>query len=691
MNNYKYIQIPIFFLINDYLKILYNIFGLNIEKICCEKKFEEFLNIYKKIGLLNNDNNFLKSIKLFAINLKNYDYKISFKHLKKYLKSLFENILINISDDNFINIKNEKNENCFILNQNFIKILSKSISKKLKKIGINMNTKIWKPDSKKVINYYKLIKLILNNNLCVCSDNIINNEIKKRIGKKLYSLWIKNAYKNQVFDNYKMFYNNFILSMYKQYKENLFLIDPFQLKLFNLFFQITLNNKIQNLKNKNSFWDILLTDFEKLNENQLKKKYYGGKINIKICNKLIDDTNKKKYEKYNIGISLIFSSNIKKIFLEKIYQYDLRYYNSNFIIEFFKSMIKLLNKFDKLKNMIYENIWSIDHADNIYTRLDFSNEKIIINNIWNIYTEPFNNIGVDYYIKDNKNFDISTIFINKKKSEIFFNNIINYHDFEWSEMYKLINGNDFFMNYENLKKNIIKINPIIIVNFLKAFNFQECEFYNKDKIKEKKIETFSKWYNRHLIIFIKNNPTFLQKINKKSSIKLELFLNLFISFINYNKFVLNKQDKSNILDYKLTTKNIKLKKKLKSNFKNLKHNFLKGGTRDNAIFHRELITTMRKSLYLRQFVDFFNIFNKNMEKKNKNVDSILEKLFLTIFELFKIENELNILLDGMIKYQQIINIDNDNDIIVDEKKIKYYSDKNINEFKNIISTKYINI
>jgi hypothetical protein len=680
MNNYKYIQIPIFFPINNYLKIIYNIFGLNIEKLCCENKLEQFINIYKKIGYFNNEDDFKKSIKFFAINLKNYDCEISFKHLKENIHSLFENILINIQDENFINIKNEKNENCFIINQNLNKILSKLISKKLKKMGINMNTKILEPSTKKIINYYKLLNFILNNNSYICSDSIINNKIKKKIGNKLFSLWINNAYEIQVFDNYKMFYNYFILLMYKQYKENLLIIDPLQLKLFNLFFEITLHNKIQNLKSENGFWDILLNDFEKLNENQLKKKYYGGKINVKIFNKLIEDSNKNKYF---IGISLIFSSKLKKKFLKNIFQHDFNYYNKNTIIKLLNSIVKLLNKFNNLKNMIYENIWSIDHSNNIYTRLDLTNKEIKINNIWNIYTEPVEKNDIDFYIKDNK-FDISTIFINKKKSETFFKNITNYKDFEWNEMYKFINSSNFFENYEKLKKNIIKINPIIIIDFLKAFNFQECELYNEDKLKEIKIETFDKWYNRHLIKFIeKNDFSNLLKINKKSSIKLNLFLNLFISFINNNKFILNKQNKLDILNNKLTIQNIKFKKKfikLKNNYKNIE-----GGGYSDSEAHAILKQLYTKSLYIHQYVKFWILFKENMEQKNINVDELTENFLKEIVIMCKMESKLSSLIDGMIAYKKKINLIGDTNDIVDLKKIEYLSK---NDFGSIYSSEY---
>lgn len=135
------------------------------------------------------------------------------------------------------------------------------------------------------------------------------------------------------------------------------------------------------------------------------------------------------------------------------------------------------------------------------------------------------------------------------------------------EIAKFIDKKSFVDNYNALKDNIVKINPVYVIGTLRAFGFKKWTSGIKpDGGKEVKVESFTNWWKRmgNELMSAKVDPTqtLSDSIKNKNFPKvhqgenlipeppenLELFLKLLVDYINNNEFVLNPQDKSSVIN-----------------------------------------------------------------------------------------------------------------------------------------------
>lgn len=164
----------------------------------------------------------------------------------------------------------------------------------------------------------------------------------------------------------------------------------------------------------------------------------------------------------------------------------------------------------------------------------------------------------------------------------FFERMMKRDSYSMEELSSIINNKDFVKNYNELKKNIVKVNPLFVVGTLRMFGFDKYTELRDDGTKVVRIESFTRWWNRHKDKLQgltgtphTNNPAF----NPEPPANLELFFKLLILYINNNEFVLNPQTKQ------LTTSKTVSVKKIHP-FKQLRNS--KGELIDNPNYEKEM-------------------------------------------------------------------------------------------------------
>lgn len=128
----------------------------------------------------------------------------------------------------------------------------------------------------------------------------------------------------------------------------------------------------------------------------------------------------------------------------------------------------------------------------------------------------------------------------------FFERMMKRDSYSMSELSEIINNKNFVSNYNQLKENIVKVNPLFVIGTLRMFGFDKYTELKDDGSKVVRIESFTRWWNRHKdrlqgLTGTKhvNNPS----LNPDPPANLELFFKLLILYINNNEFVLNPQTK----------------------------------------------------------------------------------------------------------------------------------------------------
>lgn len=164
----------------------------------------------------------------------------------------------------------------------------------------------------------------------------------------------------------------------------------------------------------------------------------------------------------------------------------------------------------------------------------------------------------------------------------FFERMMKRDSYSMSELSDIINNKDFVKNYNELKENIVKVNPLFVVGTLRMFGFDKYTELRDDGTKVVRIESFTRWWNRHkdkLPGLIGTPHTNKPPFNPEPPANLELFFKLLILYINNNEFVLNPQTKQ------LTTSKTVSVKKIHP-FKQLKNS--KGELVDNPNYEKEM-------------------------------------------------------------------------------------------------------
>lgn len=193
----------------------------------------------------------------------------------------------------------------------------------------------------------------------------------------------------------------------------------------------------------------------------------------------------------------------------------------------------------------------------------------------------------------------------------FFERMMKRDSYSMNELSEIINNKYFVSNYNDLKKNIVSVNPLFVVGTLRMFGFDKYTELRDDGTKVVKIESFTRWWNRHKDKLQpltgekhKNNPS----LNPEPPANLELFFKLLILYINNNEFILNPQTKQLITTKEVSVKKIRPFPKLIDAFGNSYVN--KNYDKEMAIYEGRAISSSSRPESLSNLVD---IMRKNSQ------------------------------------------------------------------------------
>lgn len=209
------------------------------------------------------------------------------------------------------------------------------------------------------------------------------------------------------------------------------------------------------------------------------------------------------------------------------------------------------------------------------------------------------------------------IFSDPNKCAQFFERMMKRNSLSMSELSSIINNKDFVKNYNELKENIVKVNPLFVIGTLRMFGFVKYTELRDDGSKVVKMESFTRWWNRHKDKLSgltgtthKNVPPF----NPEPPANLELFFKLLILYINNNEFVLNPQTKQFTTSKTVSVKKIHPFKQLRNSKGELVDN--PNYDKQMAIYEGRAITTSSRPESLSNLVD---IMRKNAQMGSRPI------------------------------------------------------------------------
>ncbi len=206
--------------------------------------------------------------------------------------------------------------------------------------------------------------------------------------------------------------------------------------------------------------------------------------------------------------------------------------------------------------------WRTDNRGQLYKKNDKSGKYIL-------YTDEDRKKDFENFMLGDDKCGNLCIFSDPVKCQEFFKNVIlDNKTLDTEQVAKFISEKSFADNYNNMKENIVKVNPVYVIATLRAFGFKKWNSgIQADGNKVVKIESFTNWWDRFGYKLMETDLEGSKLSNKFSSgfpgthdglipkppANLELFLKLLVNYINNNEFVLNPLDGSLINSKQKTT------------------------------------------------------------------------------------------------------------------------------------------
>jgi len=585
------IELPIFKPLQEYFKFLYGICE-TFDVDCIDKELLRIItNDCDTNGDVNNSNdvseNFKNAVDMFALNLKTYDYPISNITIKGTLFNIFKESFENFSSKteiiNNIDTKINNNEIC-------------------KNVDFKLDNKY---DDEKT--YKEELDEIMKS-----SDDLGNY-------KQIFNKWLEATF--QIYGESKKAFNNFIENIKNEMTDNLpnnYQISDCEFALFDNYFEIVGPGGLP-IALKDFWGDGGKTNWGKFGSEYLNKSsssvFNDYRINIKVVEnpsdlkKKITHKNSKNTEKnYMAGISFAFPKSIREEFNKSLVKSNSRDINKlssinkyeiekkcfkisadtvKNVLKYQKEILLSMNRNGNLqpninyemdvedveeytdsegnKNNInyykkeideYKNGWAADTTGQLYKR-DKKDGKF---EQWRKYTDKEKKEDIESFKSNKDNCGHLCIFDNVAECTKFFEGMTKGREYEFSQLAELINRGDFVTNYEKLRTNIIKVNPVFVIGTLRAFKFEKWTKINTDGTKTVKVESFTHWWknNGSKIMeasFKDTNGADTKLLNANKRLheqngltpsppeNLELFLKLLVDYINNNEFILNPQNK----------------------------------------------------------------------------------------------------------------------------------------------------
>ena len=597
------IELSIFNPLGEYFKVMSAACD-GIAKGCSDETFKSIItNDCDVSGNVSTEkkgevsDRFKKALNLFALNLKTFDSPISSVTIKGQLYGYFKDAFGSLA------VYEKSGAESKLSSGSQTNILAKLFDEINKSKLLKMDEKWDSTGETYAQNLEKQLKL----------------ESKKEddLMDKIFNTWLFEVY--NIYGNSNTRFEEFMQDIKTQWnaKDSAKEFEPTHIEAFNLFFQILSGEVNQELVGPKGFWNKLT---EALNEktdvkfDELKK---NKRINIKVVDSF--DTLKKTYSKPKLdakglkaGIVFAFPRSIHKDFNdalksrdnkeilfisnpENIYKiktecekgsYKLDQKQVEQLFKFIKNQGRSSSRgepyqgefpdeikyndgtsdysIDELNEYVkeYKDAWAKDYKGDLYTRWDYSkDDEEKPGNKWILYTEKQLAKDIESFNTKEGNCGHLCIFDDAAKCEKFFADMAAGKEISYDTLAEMVNGNSFKGNYENLKKNIVKVNPSFVIGTLKAFKFEKWEQLNRDGSKTIKVESFSRWWTRKGKEFMDtktaksltrvkthSNPDQdgKEQLDPVPPENLELFLKLLVTFINYNQFVLNPQKKDDI-------------------------------------------------------------------------------------------------------------------------------------------------
>jgi hypothetical protein len=607
----KKIQLSIFDPLGEYFKVMKSACG-DISKACSNDKFKSIISndcdVSGNITSLKDKNltseRFKKALELFALNLKTFDYPISTLTIKGGLYKHFTDAFKSSAE------YEGKGDHYKLKNPNIV------LDKFVKKINdsklLNMDSD-WKEGGSET--YKENLRNTLTSTELKNYDK--SSDKDDELMNNIFNIWLNNVF--DIYGNSLNRFDEFMDDIKHQWDIGAREIEPAHEEAFNFFFEVVTGGAKKNLQGKNSFWESLLIALSKSDDgdhtpfDNLKK---DTRINIKIVDsygKLTTKYTAPKLGDKNLQAGIVYALpvSVRKEFNEKLKEnnsnktgeikpenfykikdacksgaYKLDEAQVKQVFNFIKSGVSTnniqpyINEFidtekysDGSNSYSFEdfekdikknkNAWAKDNKNDLYTRWYYDEDgEEKLGKKWHKYTEKQAKKDIESFKNKDENCGHLCIFEDPVQCNEFFKNMTQGKEITYETLALMVNGNSFKDDYERLKDNIVKVNPMFVIGTLKAFKFDKWEQLNRDGTKTIKVESFSRWWSRkgnEFMQFPGSKPLKTSGEKTHSNPKdgeeqllplppanLELFLKLLVSFINNNAFVLNPQSKNNI-------------------------------------------------------------------------------------------------------------------------------------------------
>ena len=479
--------------------------------------------------------NFLDALTSFAYELRQADTPIGVVTIKDRLRDIF--------DEQLRNVNNLSDKNTFI------KGVVDAVNEAKDLNGFNMNQKTGGTFD----NTYE------ENLSNTWNDVVKNPSLSMDEKKKFFDYWITNSFE-LYYKNEEYFKNNIEPQLDK--------LDVLEKKLLDEFFEIKDNaNTTYTIDN--------YTDAEKQGKNfRLNVKILNGTpLLLKLLPEKVRDAFKQALITPTENNVVFVLDNDCKAKVEKTNKkpeektFKIEPKDSPKVLEWFKQQaISLLRRIEQPEIVDAED--NEPYKDDS-TTIDFKSIFNSVKDHWRVdlsgklYKKDGSGNFVEYsdkeYEEDANKFKNNEghcgnlcIFDTPDKCKEFFERMMKQDNYSIEDLSKVINDEGFVKSYKELQENIANVNPLFVIRTLRMFGFDKYDVLNNDGTKSVKMESFTRWWNRH-------SGRLSSKLNSKKPRQglippppenLELFFKLLINFINDNSFILNPQSKEIVTNSK---------------------------------------------------------------------------------------------------------------------------------------------